>query len=143
MCFDSLCKFSVSDSAQVNNALSNVSFYCQAKILILKLFKSRDTKYFRSVNCLKHQLAYFKCCFVKDKDISIKIQKKFILLHRHFNSESCNYKTVHCQCKTRFFKYVKYFYKVANNFGKVTSVKKKSVWNAGKNEQISILASNI
>lgn len=33
--------------------------------------------------------------------------------------------------KLDFFKYVKYFYKVANDFGEVTSV---SVWNAGKNE---------
>lgn len=37
MCFDSLCRFTVTDSAQVNNALSNESFYYQAKILILKL----------------------------------------------------------------------------------------------------------
>lgn len=35
MCFDSLCKFT--DSAQVNNALSNESFNYQVKILILKL----------------------------------------------------------------------------------------------------------
>lgn len=35
MCFDSLCKFT--DSAQVNNALSNESYNYQAKILILKL----------------------------------------------------------------------------------------------------------